>query len=227
MVNLEDYIEVDVSERVREQARIYSRNLGELSGSIKKGKGNFIGYIGKIVVSEYLGVRLNVESKSYDFMYGGRRAAVKAKGRKGCPDTSFAVTVTMDKAETQDCEIYIFTCISYDHKKAWILGWYPKERYLEEAEEVLKGTRDARNGWEASADCYNMDISELYPLEKTGRYMSLREKFLWLKENYDWFLPAIVLVLIMTMIVFCGGLAVVVVFSAIVVVIYYLRAMHC
>jgi hypothetical protein len=166
MVNLEDYIEVDVSERVRELAREYSRNLGELPGSIKKGKGNFIGYIGKIVVSEYLGVRLNVESKSYDFMHGGRRASVKAKGRRGCPDTSFAVTVTKDKSESQDCEIYIFTCISYDHKKAWILGWYPKERYLEEAEEVLKGTYDASNNWTASATCYNMDISKLEPLER-------------------------------------------------------------
>ena len=45
MVNLEDYIEVDVSERVRKQAREYSDNLGVLPGSIKEGKGNFVGFI--------------------------------------------------------------------------------------------------------------------------------------------------------------------------------------
>lgn len=166
MVNLEDYIEVDVSERVREQAREAARKMGSLDGSILKGEGNLASCIGKIVVAEYLEVECHIESQSYTLMYGGRRAAVKTTQSKGCPDTSFEAKVPKLNAKNQGCEIYIFVRVSYDYKKAWILGWYPKERFLEDAEEVEVGDFDPTNKWRASAACYTMDISELAPLEK-------------------------------------------------------------
>lgn len=85
MVNFEDYIEVDVSGRVKEKAQEFARKLGNLDGSILKGEGNLASCIGKIVVSEYLEVECHMESQSYTLMYGGRRAAVKATISKGCP----------------------------------------------------------------------------------------------------------------------------------------------
>lgn len=166
MVNLEDYIEIDVSERVRELAREYARNLGQLPGSIREGKGNFVGFIGKIIVANYLEVDLHVESKNYDLIYGGRRASVKSKEAKGCPDPWFEATVTKKGADKQDCEIYIFTRVSKDFKKAWILGWYPKWQFLEEAEEMPVGHIDITNGHVITEECYNMEISKLHPIEK-------------------------------------------------------------
>lgn len=166
MVNLEDYIEVDVCDRVKEQAQEAARRIGQLEDSILKGEGNLASCIGKIVVAEYLETECHLESQSYTLMYGGRRSAVKTTQSQGCPDTSFEAKVPMKNAKNQGCEIYIFTRVSYDYKKAWILGWYPKERFLEDAEKVLAGDFDASNRWTAKADCYSIDISELAPLEK-------------------------------------------------------------
>lgn len=166
MVNLEDFIEVDVSERVRELAKPCARKIGNLKGSILEGGGNLASCIGKIVVSEYLETECHIEAQSYTVMYGGRRAGVKTTRAGGCPDTSFTAKIPEENCENHGCEIFIFVRVSYDYKKVWILGWYPAERFLNDAKKAKKGYYDPSNNWTAKAACRIMNISELAPLEK-------------------------------------------------------------
>jgi len=50
-------------------------------------------------------------------------------------------------------------------KKAWILGQMDKKEYLKKARFLKKGEVDKSNNFTVKADCYNLKISDLYPVE--------------------------------------------------------------
>ena len=48
-------IEIAITEEQIEKARHKAKNLGILRNSVESGKGNFVGFLGEIVVADYYG----------------------------------------------------------------------------------------------------------------------------------------------------------------------------
>ena len=65
----------------------------------------------------------------------------------------------------QKCSHYIFTRILNDLSKGWVLGWMSKEDYFTKARFLKKGEQDGDNGFIVKADCYNLPIDKLHPIE--------------------------------------------------------------
>jgi hypothetical protein len=69
---------------------------------------------------------------------------------------------------TQKCDVYIFVRVLEDFSKAWVLGGRTKNKFFEEAKFYKAGELDPSSnyGWTFRADCYNMEVGKLKPLDK-------------------------------------------------------------
>ena len=157
-------IEVDLTPDMVEYATKKAYELGSLPGSMTKGKGNIIGFLGKIAVCDYYGFDF-IDAHGLDIIFGKISFSVKTKAREKKPMPHYVVSIA-EMSIKNDSEMYIFTCVNYAHTKAWILGFYPKESYLKNADYMVVGETDGSNSHEKLGNCYNMEISQLKRLDK-------------------------------------------------------------
>jgi hypothetical protein len=162
-----EMIEVEITEKMKQQAWRKSREMGKLKNSIMKGDGNIAGFLGEAVANEVLcGIISN--TFDYDIMTDDTTWDVKTK-RCTSPPKDFYDCSVADYNTTQDCDNYIFVRIENKNGRwgrAWVLGWLPKDKYYKKARKLTKGQKDPSNGFIVRADCHNVAIKDLNKFEE-------------------------------------------------------------
>ena len=156
--------EVLITEDMVNKATDKAKQMGKLNNSITKGQGNIAGFIGEEMVFDYI----NGESmNSYDYdlvLADGRKVDVKTKRTTVKPRTNYDCSVASFNTK-QKCDIYIFCRLLNDMTKGWILGYKDKEEYFNEARFMKKNQIDPANNFRVKADCYNVAIQDLDPID--------------------------------------------------------------
>lgn len=152
-----------ITDEIKAQALDRAREMGELRNSIRHGEGNLVGFIGEIIVNEYIKGAL-VNTYDYDILRDGIKFDVKSKETSVKPKSYYECSIA-DYNPNQDCDYYIFTRVLNDHSKCWILGVKSKEEYFKESRFLKKGQIDGTNKFVVKADCHNLEISKLQPIE--------------------------------------------------------------
>lgn len=154
-------IELKISDKILIEAKLRAKKLGKLNNSITEGSGNIAGYIGQLLVAEYLNAE-EPDNYNFDVKKDNITYEVKTKRCTSKPRQEYDCSVS-DFNTKQDCDYYIFVRVLEDFSKAWILGKKKKADYFNEARFCEKGKVDEKStfGWKFKADCYNLEISKL------------------------------------------------------------------
>ena len=153
-------IEVKITGFHIESAKTLAEDLGQLKNSITSGDGNLSGFIGEVVTSEITG---SSHSNTYDYdliLPSGKTVDVKTKRTNYAPREYYDCSVAAFNTK-QKCDHYAFVRVKNDLSIAWILGFYEKATYFQDAKFHKKGDYDPDNRFTFKADCYNMKISNL------------------------------------------------------------------
>lgn len=154
-------IEIEFDDSLLNRAKEKSKEMGVLNNSIRSGEGNLVGFIGEIIVSEYLGVDLN-NTYDYDLVYMNVKCDVKTKECTSPPKINYDCSIASYNTK-QKCDAYIFVRVC--GYKAWILGWLSKKEYFEKSIFLRKGQKDPSNNFTVKANCYNVKIEKLRSIE--------------------------------------------------------------
>jgi hypothetical protein len=154
-------IELKISDKILIEAKSRAKKLGKLNNSITEGAGNIAGYIGQLLVAEYLNAEepdnynFDVKKDNITYEVKTKRCTSKPRGEYDCSVSDFNTK--------QNCDYYLFARVLEDFSKAWILGKKKKADYFNEARFCEKGKVDEKStfGWKFKADCYNLEISKL------------------------------------------------------------------
>ena len=153
-------IEVGITKEHLSKATELAEEMGKLNNSITSGEGNLAGFVGEIVVAELTGSK---QSNTYDYdltMPNGKTVDVKTKRTNYPPRENYDCSVAAFNIK-QRCDYYAFVRVKNDMSKAWILGFYDKKSYFEDAKFHRKGEFDPDNKFTFKADCYNIPIHQL------------------------------------------------------------------
>lgn len=166
----DDIIERVVTTPIMTTAHEKSMDMGVLKTSFGKGTGNLAGFTGEGLVHEYLqeqGLMCGwTNTFDYDMVLEGDVTIdVKTKRTGFTPKLDYECSITA-ASKKQACDVYVFTRVKNDMSKGWILGFLPKQEYMDKATFMEKGTIDSSNGWKVQADCYNVPINELRPISE-------------------------------------------------------------
>lgn len=156
-------IQVEVTPDILIQAKFKAQQMGTLQNSITHGMGNISGFIGEFLVQNKWGGNL-VNTYDYDLVLpNGTTVDIKTKRCTSAPKDYYECSIAKFNTK-QKCDIYAFVRVEYVNDsfgRAWLLGWYPKKEYLENARFLERGRRDGDNGFIVKADCFNMEIRNL------------------------------------------------------------------
>ena len=168
-------VEVKFKDYIVARANAKAKSLGSINNSIRKGKGNIVGYLGEEIVAHYMKADIisndeGTEKYNYDLVKDGKKIEVKSKERtvppKGYYDASVAET-----SRHQKTDIYVFTsiqCNGGEPVRAWICGQKDAKEYFEQARFYAKGDIDPSNNFEVLTDMHNMPYKDLDPVELEG-----------------------------------------------------------
>jgi hypothetical protein len=160
-VQFEFMIEVTPSPEQIEKAQQLAVAMGEINNSITKGGGNVYGFLGELIVADYLKVE-RADQYDFDLVRKGKRLDVKTKHCTSKPRPEYECSIAA-RGVHQQCDYYIFVRVLKDLSRAWILGWISKEDYFKLCTPYHNGDKDPNSnmGWTFKADCYNLPIAKL------------------------------------------------------------------
>lgn len=157
-------IERRITPEQLEIAEKLANDLGSLKGSITNGDGNLAGFVGEVVVADFLGLRQE-NTYNYDLVTpDGYTIDVKTKRTNFKPEDHYECSIAAYNSR-QECDYYLFTRLKLPFQ-IWLLGWLPRDTYYEIGQYKKKGSRDSSNGFKFRANCYNVPIYSLYDMEK-------------------------------------------------------------
>jgi len=160
-------IEIKITDQMKRRAQAKARKMGKLRNSITRGDGNIAGFLGEEVANSLICGEIN-NTYDYDIIKDGKTYDVKTKRCTGEPKDYYECSVASYNTK-QKCDEYIFVRIENIKGKwgrAWILGYYEKDKYFKDAKFLKRGQRDGDNGFLVKADCYNMAIKDLIQYDK-------------------------------------------------------------
>lgn len=158
-------IEIEPTDAQKKEARLSAGGTIGLQGSITRGAGSPAGALGEIIVRDLLGYR-QINTAHYDlYTDQGTRIDVKTKRCTSAPKQYYECSIAAHGTK-QDCDEYIFVRVLNNLQRAWILGRISKDEYFKKAVRHKKGDRDESNNFTFKSDCYNLEISELWPTLK-------------------------------------------------------------
>jgi len=161
---------VPTKEQVKE-ARLSAGATTGLQGSITQGGGSPAGALGEILIRDYLNMEL-VNTSHYDLLDGKTRIDVKTKRCTSAPKSFYECSIAAHGTR-QECDEYIFVRVLNNLQRAWILGRISKDEYYSKAVRHKRGEVDESNNFTFKSDCYNLEISELWPIQKHNYSTSL------------------------------------------------------
>jgi hypothetical protein len=158
-------IEITPTEQQLKEARLLAGGTVGLQGSITRGAGSPAGALGEILVRDMMGYR-QANTAHYDlYTDQGIRIDVKTKRCTSAPKPFYECSIAAHGTK-QDCDEYIFVRVLNSLQRAWILGRISKDEYYSKAVRHKRGDRDESNNFTFKSDCYNLEISELWPIQK-------------------------------------------------------------
>ena len=163
---------MDLTDSDRALASKLAEEMGVLNNSIESGGGSLAGFLGEIAAQKIYGGDIQ-HTYQYDLVLPDKRTAdVKTKRTSVAPRDYYECSVS-NFNPNQKCDVYIFTRVSYDNQRCWVLGHYDKKKYIEDARFLKKGQTDGDNNFTVRADCYNLPIRDLEkcPEEKPCRIL--------------------------------------------------------
>lgn len=169
--NLIEIVNVKVTKKMAIKAWNKSKEQGTLTNSIRSGEGNLIGYIAEEAVKSFFGIEdTNDNCFDYDFIYKNEKYEVKAKETKYYPELHYEASIA-DYNTRQKCDYYVFTRVLKHEtdlipKNVFIMGYMPKEEYMQVATFKKRGTRDTSNNWLVKKDCWNIPYFKCYDIRK-------------------------------------------------------------
>jgi hypothetical protein len=154
-----------------EKAAVIAESIGRLRNSIRRGEGNLVGGIGEVLVKKYVHAKQS-NTYDYDLVKASGKLEVKTKECTGQPEPHFNCTVAAYNTK-QDCDFYVFVRVLKDMSVAWILGFVDKDTFFKKAYFGKEGEIDPNSGmkWRFKADCYNIRIDQLIPIDELDRYI--------------------------------------------------------
>lgn len=158
-----------------EIARDKAKEMGNLNNSITNGEGNEAGFLGEEIVLALIQRFERSNTYDYDLICEKIKIEIKSKRCTSTPKMYYECSVA-DFNTKQDATIYIFTRILTKNGSTsggWFLGWLPKEEFYTNAIFHKKGDVDSSNNFTFKADCYNISISELRPLNELEDYIDI------------------------------------------------------
>lgn len=158
-------IELPITPEILSSASQKSDEMGTLNNSITSGTGNLCGFIGEEIVCNLMSGTIQ-NTFDYDIIKNGCKFDVKTKRCTSQPQLYYECSIAAYNTR-QNCDYYIFTRIEYirSYTRAWVLGYYPKKQYYDDARSLKKGEIIDNNNFVVKADCYNMQIKDLFSLE--------------------------------------------------------------
>ena len=157
-------IEVEVKKEWKQEAKEKAKKMGVLKHSFMKGQGNVYGFLGEIVVANYLKAKIE-NTYDYDLVKNGIKVDVKSKRCTSKPKPYYECSVAAYNTK-QKCDFYVFTRILESLDTAWICGIIKKNDFFKNACFYKKGYTDTSNMMTFKEDTYNLKIDELIDLEK-------------------------------------------------------------
>lgn len=140
----------------------------DLNNSIRGKENGYVARLGEMAVAKATGGTIK---NTYDYdviLKDGTKIDVKTKERTVDPKPYYEVSVA-DFNTTQKCDRYYFVSINTKSEPniISILGWLSKDDFYKKAKFWRKGQIDSNseNKFEFRADCYNVQIKDLNPLE--------------------------------------------------------------
>ena len=159
-------IEIQITEQMKQRAWRKARQMGQLNNSITKGDGNIAGFLGEEVANNVIKGNIN-NTYDYDIIKNGVKYDVKTKRSTSEPKPHYECSVASYNTK-QECDYYVFVRLENVGGKwtrAWVLGHYEKKKYFRAARFLKRGQKDGSNAFRVKADCYNMEIKKLKPVE--------------------------------------------------------------
>lgn len=162
-------IEVVISDEMRARAEAKAKELGTLNNSVTKGEGNIYGCLGEEMLLVALPGAISSPTYEFDARYEGLRLDVKSYRCIHKPRPDFDCTVYAFNTE-QATDYYVFVRILEDLSKGWVLGCLSKSDFYKKARfgkkgDAVPGQKVKGKQFRYKADCYNVAISELDPVE--------------------------------------------------------------
>ena len=159
-VNMCTILELKPTDAQVIKAQMMSDEMGILKNSITKGKGNVIGFLGEIVLSDHFKWP-QANTYDYDLITAeGKTVDVKSKQCRSIPQPHYECSISSYNTK-QQCDYYAFTRIKSDYSVLWFAGLMPKELYFTQATKKHKGEVDPSNGFTFKSDCFNLPLSAL------------------------------------------------------------------
>ena len=108
-----------------------AEKLGALKYPICNGEGNVYGFLGEIIVSEYIGGQIR-NTYDFDIIKNNLKIDVKTKKCTSEPQNHYNCSVAAYNTR-QQCDVYVFVRILEDFSTAWILGAINKQDFYKYA----------------------------------------------------------------------------------------------
>lgn len=157
-------VELDISFNQLELAKVKAEELGVLKHSFMKGERNVIGFLGEILVADYLKAKIE-NTYDYDLIKSGVKIDVKSKTCTSVPLPHYECSVAAYNTR-QKCDFYVFVRILKNYEKGWILGIIGKKSFFDKAVLMKKGFTDFSNNMTFKEDSYNLRIDDLQDFKK-------------------------------------------------------------
>ena len=166
----DNFIEVEISKEMYENAKKIADAQGALKGSIRFGKGNLTGYLGEEIFYKLFPKAERINDYESDFALNGYKIEVKSKQCSSKPLEHYEGSVTYSK-KPQDCDIYFFTRIHKDTRTGWYCGWRTHDSFLRDALVLRKGDTDPKNNYVCKRDCWNMKYNDMNDIDSLKLYV--------------------------------------------------------
>lgn len=164
--------EIEVTQDMIDRALEKGGDMGVLHNSIMVGEGNTGGFLGEEVVRKYLGVHSN-NTYQYDLVTQDLKVEVKTKRTSSIPEKDYECSVAAYNTK-QQCDMYVFVRVTYDLKKAWIIGYLPRDEFYQQARFSPVGSKEINNYLER-ASCYKVMAEQTKDIVELLVYNGTRE----------------------------------------------------
>lgn len=153
---------IQITKEQIKRAKNYYK-FGALKDSITKGKGNLIGSIGEIVVSDYYKLKgFKVDDNSTfqnDLRINGFTIDIKTRPTKYPPQKNYEIRLPYFNTH-QKTNFYYFVLVDLEFKNCWLAGYIKKDTFFKKAKFCKKGMA-RHDGWKYRCNTYVLNITEL------------------------------------------------------------------
>ena len=164
------FVEAPFTKDMIAVAKKRAGELGSLKDSIRKGQGNFVGYLGELAVAEYIGAERH-DTYNSDLKKDGITIEVKTKQCSSKPTLDYEASIAIT-SKKQRPNMYMFTRIEMNKGEViaiWLCGQISYEDYFRKARFLEKGDKDPQPNnpdWKVKQSCYNLiyrDLNKITP----------------------------------------------------------------